>query len=179
MEVWGFSNSSHLREPDIAVSDGQSTHLWSKRRRPQCIRVQFAEPKFTLLCIILAVKSGESVHVHLDSQKRVDAIARNPYKADAPDAIDFTIGMPMGRVPLGRRDARPDLRRVALREEAMSAPLLPPPPRQLWWASSTRKMNGGRARLADVPDPPGALGIAAVTELDEYGTTDSTDADEI
>ena len=54
-----------------------------------------------------------------------------------------------------------------------------PPPRQLWWASSTRKMNGGRARLADVPDPPGALGIAAVTELDEYGTTDSTDADEI
>ena len=68
---------------------------------------------------------------------------------------------------------------VALREEAMSAPLLPPPPRQLWWASSTRKMNGGRARLADVPDPPGALGIAAVTELDEYGTTDSTDADEI
>ena len=33
---------------------------------------------------------------------------------------------------------------VALREEAMSAPLLPPPPRQLWWASSTRKMNGGR-----------------------------------
>ena len=58
-------------------------------------------------------------------------------------------------------------------------PLLPPPPRKLWWASSTRKMNGGRARLADVPDPPGALGIAAVTELDEYGTTDSTDADEM
>ena len=41
--------------------------------------------------------TGEAVNVHLDSQKRVDAIARNPYKADAPDAIDFTIGMPMGK----------------------------------------------------------------------------------
>ena len=41
--------------------------------------------------------TGEAVNVHLDSQKRVDAIARNPYKADASDAIDFTIGMPMGK----------------------------------------------------------------------------------
>ena len=42
-------------------------------------------------------KTPQAVNVHLDSQKRVDAIARNPYKADAPDAIDFTIGMPMGK----------------------------------------------------------------------------------
>ena len=42
-----LGNSSHLWEPDIAAGDAQSTHRWSKRRRPQCIRVQFAEPKFT------------------------------------------------------------------------------------------------------------------------------------
>ena len=41
--------------------------------------------------------SGEAVNLHLASQKRVDAIARNPYKADKPDAIDFTVGNALGQ----------------------------------------------------------------------------------
>ena len=130
-------------------------------------------------CELLARSRGDArgevptaaVRLELARRQRIVAAEAHiaPLRARLSEALgDEAAAEVAGLVAIG----------VALREEAMSAPLLPPPPRQLWWASSTRKMNGGR-RLADVPDPPGALGIAAVTELDEYGTTDSTDADEI
>ena len=60
--------------------------------------------------------SGEATNVHLDSQRRVDAIARHPYKADNPDAIDFTVGNALGQSYLSE-DATLDPTHVTARLE--------------------------------------------------------------